>query len=68
LPPKDAYWNNRSFYLKTQTGNVNIVMNTGTSIDNDFGTLQITTDYRGYLFGFDNDYVNNGKIWKLVAI
>jgi hypothetical protein len=68
LPPKDAYWNNRSFYLKTQTGNVNIVMNTGTSIDNDYGTLQITTDYRGYLFGFDNDYVNNGKIWKLVAI
>jgi hypothetical protein len=68
LPPKHAYWNNRSFYLKTQTGNVNIVMNTGTSIDNDFGTLQITTDYRGYLFGFDNDYVNNGKIWKLVAI
>jgi hypothetical protein len=68
LPPKDAYWNNRSFYIKTQTGNVNIVMNTGTSIDNDFGTLQITTDYRGYLFGFDNDYVNNGKIWKLVAI
>jgi hypothetical protein len=67
LPPKDAYWNNRSFFIKTQTGNVNIVMNTGTSIDNDNGTLSVTTDYISYHFGFDSDYENNGRIWKLAT-
>jgi hypothetical protein len=67
LPPKHAYWNNRSFFIKTQTGNVNIVMNTGTSIDNDNGTLSVTTDYISYHFGFDSDYENNGRIWKLAT-
>lgn len=67
MPPKDAYWNNRSYYIKTQTGNVNLVQNTGTSIDNNTGTINLTTDYISYLLGFDDDYVNNGRIWKLAT-
>lgn len=67
MPPKNAYWNNRSYYIKTQTGNVNLVQNTGTSIDNGTSTINLTVDYISYLLGFDDDYVNNGKIWKLAT-
>jgi hypothetical protein len=68
MPAKSAYWNNRSYYIKTQTADVNLVQNTGTSIDNDNTTLGMTSNYRGYHLYFDSDYANNGKIWRLTQI
>ena len=68
MPTKQPYWNNRSYYIKTQTATVNLVQTTGTSIDNDNTTLVMSSNYRGYHLHFDSDYENNGDIWRLSQI
>ena len=68
MPTKDAYWNNRSYYIKIQTATVNLVQNTGTSIDNDTNTIGMSSHYRGYHLHFDSEYQFNGNIWRLTQI
>jgi hypothetical protein len=68
MPAKHVDWNNRSYFIKTQTATVNLVQNTGTRIDNDTSTLVMSSDYRGYLLQFDSDYDFNGNIWRLCQI
>ena len=68
LPAKSAYWNNRSYYVKVKLATVNLVQNTGPSIDIDTNTLVMSSNYRGYHLHFDSDYENNGDIWRLSQI
>ena len=68
MPAKNSYWNNRSYFVKVQIADVNLVQNTGTSIDNDNTTLGMSSNYRGYHLYFDSDYASNGKIWRLCQI
>jgi hypothetical protein len=62
MPPRHAYWNNRSFYIKGNQSGCKIE-NNNTEIDDDNSTITITTSYPYRLLAFDDDYENNGKIW-----
>jgi hypothetical protein len=62
MPPRNAYWNNRSFYIKGNQSGCKIE-NNNTEIDDSNNTITITTSYPYRLLAFDDDYENNGKIW-----
>ena len=63
MPGKNAYWNNRHYFIKVLGQDVDIDPPTGVTIDNSTSTINIGGGYRSFQFAFTSDFQFTGKIF-----
>jgi hypothetical protein len=63
MPGKNAYWNNRHYFIKVLGQDVDIDPPAGVTIDNSTSTINIGGGYRSFQFAFTSDFQFTGKIF-----